>query len=253
MENFMNKIKYFFLIILLLISQNVWSGNITVPLSNTKLHINVRSWQEIQRENVVIQSTRYTCGAAALATIINYYLGGNTSEAQIIELTGEFNLTEDEKKALDKNSNMTIEDRKNILKNFLKAISLLGLKRASEKLGYKAVGYKEMELEHLAKFNKPVIVFMKVNDNPHFSVFKGTKNNNVFLADPSLGNIKMSNGRFLQLWQRIGMVVTSQNETSINENLLELPKVDNDRSKKLLLFSNSLDLLNEKILKSINY
>ena len=40
----------------------------------------MRSWIEIQRQNVIMQGLDYSCGTAALATVMNYYFGDPIKE-----------------------------------------------------------------------------------------------------------------------------------------------------------------------------
>lgn len=193
----------------------------SVALGPEGLYRKVRSFQEMQRENVVIQFTRYTCGAAALATLINYYLGGKTSESEVIDLTGEFDLTEEEKRALDRRSELTDDERRKILRGVIRTISLLGLRNAALALGYEAGGYR-MKLEHLLHLEKPVIVYLHILGRRHFSVLKGIRGNTVFLADPSRGNMRLSVGRFRRLWQNVAMVVTPRDGSLIPDHLLKI-------------------------------
>lgn len=53
--------------------------------------------KELRDLHVVKQQEDYSCGAAALATLMIYYFGENTSEKEILDLL-EGRLTEEEKK-----------------------------------------------------------------------------------------------------------------------------------------------------------
>lgn len=209
------------ILISLFLSEAALAGMVAFGPARAGLSRDVRSFKEMRQENVVIQMTRYTCGAAALATIVNYYLGGKTTEVQVIDLTGEFDLTEEERRALDKETDMTDQERNEILRGTVRAISLLELKRAAEALGYEAGGYW-MELEHLLKLDSPVIVHTIFRGRPHFSVLKGIRGNTVFLACPSLGNMHLSVGRFMKMWQGIAFVVSPQDDLTIPDHLLEI-------------------------------
>ena len=47
----------------------------------------------------------------------------------------------------------------------------------------------------------PVVVYIKVRKDDHFSVLRGIRGNTVWLADPSLGNRTYSRAQFLDMWQ----------------------------------------------------
>jgi predicted double-glycine peptidase len=49
-----------------------------------------------------------------------------------------------------------------------------------------------------------VIVRIKPGGYPHFAVFKGVHDDRVYLADPSLGNVRMPLHRFLAMWVDAG-------------------------------------------------
>ena len=43
------------------------------------------SWRELQRRNVVMQAYDYSCGAAAVATVLQYYWEDSVTEKQILD------------------------------------------------------------------------------------------------------------------------------------------------------------------------
>jgi predicted double-glycine peptidase len=45
-----------------------------------------------------------------------------------------------------------------------------------------------------------VIVFIRPRGYRHFAVFKGLRGGRAYLADPSLGNVRMPLYRFLRMW-----------------------------------------------------
>ena len=47
-------------------------------------HRHVKSWLELRTQNVVMQQLDYSCGAAALATLIRYHWGDQATEMQFI-------------------------------------------------------------------------------------------------------------------------------------------------------------------------
>jgi uncharacterized protein len=159
--------------------------------------------EEFRFKNIVKQEFDYSCGSAALATLLNYYLGERFSEQQIIQ--GLMNYGDADK----------IEQRR--------AFSLLDMKRFCEVLGYKAEGYKA-ELNDLKSLHKPAIVPIELSGYKHFVVYRGIYNNHIFFADPFRGNSSFSLEEFLPLWsQNIIFVVSSD---AVKTNALRLKNED---------------------------
>jgi len=163
----------------------VAAGTQTTPVA---LHQDIKPRAEFTDAHIVKQQFDYSCGSAALATLLNYYLGENLTEKQIISGLVEYG------------------DKKQIEK--LRAFSLLDMKRFVEKLGYKGAGYKA-EIADLRTLGKPCIVPIELYGYQHFVVFRGIVQDHVFLADPYLGNVSFPLDQFTKMWQRnVAFVVT---------------------------------------------
>ena len=163
----------------------VVAGTQTVPVA---LHQNIKTNSEFNNAHILKQQFDYSCGSAALATLLNYYLGETLTEKQIIAGLVEYG----DKKQIDR----------------LKAFSLLDMKRFVEKLGYYGTGYRA-DIEDLRTMGKPCIVPMEIFGYQHFVVFRGIVQDHVFLADPYLGNISYPLEQFRKMWQRnVAFVVT---------------------------------------------
>jgi len=141
----------------------------------------LRSMKDLRDANVIKQRFDYSCGAAALATLLRYGLGDNVTEQQV--LTQLFGL-------------LSNEERPEVLSQ---GFSLLHLQRVAQARGYQAEGFR-LEPRFLAQLNGPVIVFIQPRGYKHFAVLRGIKDDRAFLADPSLGNIRMPVYRFLESW-----------------------------------------------------
>jgi predicted double-glycine peptidase len=142
------------------------------------------SWRELQRQNIVMQSYDYSCGAAALATVLQYYWDDPVTEKQILEVMIHKVLTVDE-----------IKDR---IKN---GMSLTDLRRVSVEMGYlAAIG--TMTFEQLCQSKLPVVVPIKIKKYDHFVVFRGAVCGRVYLADPIRGNVRPTIAEFCGQWQK---------------------------------------------------
>ena len=169
------------------------AGNFLIRVSSrVRAEVPVRSWVEIQRQNVVMQGLDYSCGAAALATIMNYYFG---------EPVKEIDLLNDIIEAL---SDAEFEDRKT------KGLSMLDLKQCAERRGYQAAGVK-LTYSSLPKLMGPVIIHLNRKGVLHFAVLRGVKGARLYLADPSWGNLRLSIDQFEREWTGYALILGKAN------------------------------------------
>jgi predicted double-glycine peptidase len=148
---------------------------------------------EFQFKHITKQSYDYSCGSAALATLLNSYLGENFTERQVIQ------------GLMDLGSKEKIAERR--------AFSLLDMKKFVSTLGYNANGYKA-ELNDLETLGKPCILPIEFLGYRHFTVFRGIHGNHIFLADPYRGNTSYTISAFKDMWYEnvIFMVDRAEND-----------------------------------------
>src|SRR5262249_50250682 len=82
--------------------------------------------------------------------------------------------------------------------------------------------------QYLPQLAGPVLVFIKPRGYEHFAVLRGIRGDRAYLADPSLGNVRMAIGKFLDMWldaqgQGIILVVETQESPWTAEYPLKLP------------------------------
>ena len=160
----------------------------------------VKSLLELRHERVIIQEWDLSCGAAALATILNYQYGDTVSEREV---------------ATELISRAKYVDNPSLVKT-QQGFSLLDLKKYVDARGYRGVGYGQFELEALIK-RAPLIVPIQVNGYSHFVVFRGIRGNRVLVADPAWGNRTFTIDEFEDAWLvypefgRVGFVVAQRN------------------------------------------
>ena len=139
----------------------------------------VRSLLELRQEKVVIQQWDVSCGAAALATILNYQHSDSVSEKTIAEAM------------LRRTDPLRVK--------FRGGFSLLDLKRFAESRGYTADGYSDVSIENLVEFG-PSIVPITLNGYDHFVVFRALVGNQVLISDPAFGKRILKLERFQEDW-----------------------------------------------------
>jgi len=167
------------LLMLVLSPLPAWSEQAASPAPDATRR--VLSMRALRDAGVVKQKFDYSCGSAALATLLSYGLNDPTDEDTILRVVIGA-LSNDELLALQK-----------------RGLSLLDLQKAAQGRGHKAQGFR-IAADQLSKIHRPVIVFIKPNGYEHFAVFKGLSGDRVYLADPSLGNVRMPLYRFLDMW-----------------------------------------------------
>lgn len=146
-----------------------------------RVDLPARSLQELRDLNVVKQQLDFSCGAAALATILRYGFGEDVTEEQVLrELYGL--LSDDEQADIRATG-----------------FSLLNLQQVAQARGYRAAGFR-LQPDQLAMLNGPVIVFIEPRGYRHFAVLRGFRGDRVYLADPSRGNVRMPAYRFIDDW-----------------------------------------------------
>jgi len=138
----------------------------------------VISMQERRYLNVVRQKYDFSCGAAALATILRYAYGLRIGEDTV--LSGMMGVANPE-----------------IVRT--RGFSLLDMKRYLAELGYRGRGYR-IDLERLGSIHVPTIVLMNVNGYNHFVVLKSVSDGYVHIADPALGNRRYPLAKFIASW-----------------------------------------------------
>jgi len=141
----------------------------------------LKSMKDLRDQRLVRQRFDYSCGAAALATILRYGFGDEVTEREI--LSDLFDLLPEDEKGLRRKE----------------GFSLLDLQRVAQARGYKAEGFR-IEPQFLAKLGGPVIVFIEPRGYKHFAGLRGVRGDRVYLADPSRGNVRMPAYAFLESW-----------------------------------------------------
>ena len=149
--------------------------------SGVRINVPLKTWKALRDENLIVQRFDYSCGSAALATLMRYGYGHEVGERDILDAVFE-TLSGDEE-ALRRDE----------------GLSLLDLQRVAQARGFRAQGFK-LRPEDLPKLKGPVIVFISPRGYDHFAVLRGVRGDRVYVADPSRGNLRQPAYRFLDDW-----------------------------------------------------
>ena len=158
-------------------------GAVTVP---------VVSYQARPFLTIVRQEHDFSCGSAAVATLLTFHYDRPTTEREAFAAMYD------------------IGDKAKIQRE---GFSLLEMKTYLESLGYQADGFR-VPLEKIAHVGVPVIVLIETRGYKHFVVIKGLKNDRVLVGDPARGVEVMSQADFLQLWKD-GIVFAIRNADAV--------------------------------------
>jgi predicted double-glycine peptidase len=165
----------------LAVPASAWAANLGVG-GGVRVERPLRSMKDLRDVNVIKQEYDYSCGAAALATIFRYGLNDNVTERQVLEQL------------------FSLLSRDELQQTLMQGFSLLHLQRVAQARGYRAEGFR-LEPQFLSGLSGPVLVYIEPRGYKHFAVLRGIKDDRVFLADPSLGNIRMPMYQFLESWR----------------------------------------------------
>ena len=205
----------------------------SVPTSAKETIGKRHTLKDLRDQYVVKQQLDYSCGAAALATLMNYYYGENTSEKEILERLNT------------RLETMTEEER---ARKTTIGFSLLDLKVVAQQKGYQAAGFK-LSIDQLPQLLAPVIVHVRPFGYQHFAVLRGVAGDRVYLADPGRGNLRMSIERFLDEWAGVVFVLGKAGEEKITHYPLALSRGTDYPSARLRRVADQGD---EAALSAVN-
>jgi predicted double-glycine peptidase len=156
-------------------------GNVTLSVGGARLEPHVKSMRELRDAGVVKQRYDYSCGSAALSTLFTFGLEDPVPEEQILR---------------DIIEPLSAEEQAGLRK---RGLSLFELQKYAQGRGYKAQGFR-VAAAQISKVSRPVIVYIKPRGYDHFAVLKAVRDGRAYLADPSLGNVRMPLYRFVDMW-----------------------------------------------------
>jgi predicted double-glycine peptidase len=163
-----------------------------LPQSNTILQtggspttLQLRSYRDIPFRTVVRQQYDYSCGSAALATLLRFHYGQDIDEADVF-------------KAM-----FVVGDQETIRKV---GFSLLDMRTYLESIGMRADGFR-ISFDTLQQNALPVITVITVGKYRHFVVIKGVTKEKVLVGDPALGLKTYTRDEFAKMWNGISFLI----------------------------------------------
>ncbi len=155
--------------------------------------------KEQRFQKTLHQQYDFSCGSAALATLLTHHYNFPVSEQDVFR------------------EMFTRGDQAKIKKE---GFSLLDIKNYLANHGFDADGYVA-ELNKLSVAKVPAIVLVKEQGYFHFVVVKGLRDGRVLIGDPSSGTRVISRNKFADIW--------ANNILFVIKNKLEIAQFNTDR------------------------
>ena len=138
----------------------------------------VKSMKDLRFQATLRQQYDFSCGSAALATLLTHHYNIPTTEQMAFQ---EMFSTGDQQKIRRE------------------GFSLLDMQRFLKSRGYTANGF-QLPLDKLIEAKLPAIVLISDNGYHHFVVVKGAEDGRILIGDPSRGTRLMARERFESIW-----------------------------------------------------
>jgi predicted double-glycine peptidase len=147
-------------------------------IGGSRFTVPAASMKAIRFQATLHQQFDFSCGSAAVATLLTHHYDHPVSEQFVFEQM------------------FARGDQRKIRKE---GFSLLDMKRFLSAQGYKADGFK-LPLQKLVDAKLPAIVLVSEKGYHHFVVIKGVADGRVLIGDPASGTRSLARARFEQIW-----------------------------------------------------
>ena len=164
-----------------------------------RVNVPVTSLKDIKFQRTLRQQYDYSCGAAALATLLSHHYQTPTPEQDVFQQM------------------YASGDKTKIHKE---GFSLLDMQRFLATRGFRADGFK-LPIEKLIAEKLPAIVLITDRGFNHFVVIKGAEDGRILIGDPSTGNRVVSMARFQEIWRNKILFVIHSHKDQVAFNTPE--------------------------------
>lgn len=147
--------------------------------------IDVMTWWDIPFRSVIRQRYDFSCGSAAVATLLTYHYDRPTAEST--PFRAMWNLGD-----------------KPVIRKV--GFSMLDMRNYLQSIGYRAEGFK-LKPEQLYQVKRPVIVLLDLDGFKHFVVVKGQTKDQVLVGDSVLGLKKYPTKEFHKYWNGVALAI----------------------------------------------
>ena len=156
------------------------AGSVDPTDAVNRFSVKVTSLKEARYQSTIRQQYDYSCGSAALATLLTHHYGDPVTERMVFDSMYDNGIKEKIRR---------------------EGFSLLDIQHYLEARGYRADGF-EVSLDKLIEVGIPAIVLIRDRKYNYFVVNKGIRGNRVLVGDPSRGSRVIARADFETLWQK---------------------------------------------------
>ena len=164
---------------LLLSSSPALALSLSLPTQLGHYTTDVVSYQEAKFTSIIRQQYDFSCGSAAVASLLTYHYDDPHTEQDVFQ-------------TMWANGNQALIQQQ--------GFSLLDMKRFLEHSGYRADGFR-LSLDRLNKVGVPAITLINNDGYMHFVVIKGINDKHILIGDPVRGVRTMPRDKFETQWQ----------------------------------------------------
>ena len=164
------------------------AGTVLLPGMGGGYQVDIGSFEERRFTGVVKQEHDFSCGSAALATLLQFHYGKAVTEKTIFKA-------------------MYAAGRQKTIRK--SGVSLLDMKRYLETKGLQADGFR-LSLARLQRLAVPSIALINNRGYLHFVVIKGITTEAVLVGDPVVGVRRIRRHDFEKMWNGIAFVIRNQ-------------------------------------------
>ena len=150
--------------------------------------VSVMSWRDIPFRTVVRQRYDYSCGSAAVATLLRFHYGVAVDEGDVFRAM------------YDTGDQARIREV---------GFSMLDMKHYLESRGFQADGLR-LNLDRVAQIGAPMIALISHENYRHFVVIKGVEGDRVLVGDPTFGLRVWARADFEGVWNGIVLAIRAR-------------------------------------------
>ena len=166
------------------------TGEVTLSGAPGVFNVQVRSVKENKFRNIIRQQYDFSCGSAAIASLLTYHYGVPTTEEEVFR---------------------SMWNRGDQAKISRYGFSLLDMKASLARRGLAADGFR-VPLDKLEEAKIPAVTLIDTSGYKHFVVIKGLSGDEVLVGDPALGTRVIPRQQFEAIWSGILFVLRNYGE-----------------------------------------
>lgn len=164
------------------------AGETTIATGGGSFTLATTSLREARFRTVIRQQHDFSCGSAAIATLLTFHYGRPTSEEEAFRSMYE----NGDRQAIERQG-FSLAD----MQNFLSTV------------GLHSDGFR-ISLDKIAEVGVPAVTLIETKGYSHFVVIKGVVGDEVLVGDPALGLKTIPRAQFEQMWKGVVFVVRDE-------------------------------------------